>query len=612
MSIHSSVDPTGALYACLSTDGRLRIYDTATSKLVVQHVSDANLSDAYTCLAWNPSASNPTQSTIALGTRSGSVHLFDIAKSEVVKELKGHTEQVNAMIFSDDGSTLYTCSNDKHVQIWKVESGTSTSRFQADDHKVTALALCQNGKSILTAGRTVKLWDLDTKKTTKNFSGQEESIIQICVYPNGNQFLTFDNVGRFANVWNLKGKTAHTVGAIALQAASKCIAVTHSSSPDAQCNVVAVSHADEVRVWEVPNKKEAKSSGKQSKNPVFRCTFVSETPSTEAGSEDKSGSVPTSVLYACFNARLPENELCVVRGTPLRPAIENVSYKESTGKWSDGGTMARAPIHLMAATQQSDADARASRIKAAGDNAHIIGADNVHSEMPMNLDGQVEKKTPKTSQQDGPVLGDMIEIEQEDDMPTKRSRGKTTKADSLAKLLAQALHSNDLSLLEECISNTNEHVVRNTVQHLPTPYVIPFLEAIVAKFQAKPVRGAQLVPWIKTVMVVHTSYLMTVPNVRESLGGLSSLVDARLSVFRKLLALNGRLDLLLSQISVQAQLDGVSGLKENAVTFKDEDTSDSESESEDSQSEDEDAADDDMVEYSGDSEDESDEGDDEE
>ena len=37
------------------------------------------------------------------------------------------------------------------------------------------------------------------------------------------------------------------------------------------------------------------------------------------------------------------------------------------------------------------------------------------------------------------------------------------KAGSMAHMLAQALHSNDKSLLEQCLTNTNETVVRKTV-----------------------------------------------------------------------------------------------------------------------------------------------------
>jgi hypothetical protein len=46
----------------------------------------------------------------------------------------------------------------------------------------------------------------------------------------------------------------------------------------------------------------------------------------------------------------------------------------------------------------------------------------------------------------------------------------------------------------------------------------------------------------------HSSYLLSLPNLSTYLQPLSQLVDSRVSVFRKLLKLQGRLDLVLSQV----------------------------------------------------------------
>lgn len=52
-----------------------------------------------------------------------------------------------------------------------------------------------------------------------------------------------------------------------------------------------------------------------------------------------------------------------------------------------------------------------------------------------------------------------------------------------AHMLAQAIHSNDKALLEECLRNTNEAVVRNTVARLPPTMAVKFLIDIVNKLQ---------------------------------------------------------------------------------------------------------------------------------
>ena len=48
----------------------------------------------------------------------------------------------------------------------------------------------------------------------------------------------------------------------------------------------------------------------------------------------------------------------------------------------------------------------------------------------------------------------------------------------------------------------------------------------------------------------HASYIMSTPNVIKTLSSLHETIDARLGAFKRLLKLSGRLDLVLSQMSV--------------------------------------------------------------
>ncbi len=80
-------------------------------------------------------------------------------------------------------------------------------------------------------------------------------------------------------------------------------------------------------------------------------------------------------------------------------------------------------------------------------------------------------------------------------------------------MLVQALHSEDAQLLEDCLNTTNVTIVTATVRRLPSAYVVPLLARIVERFQATPSRGAMLAVWIRTVLVVHTAYIMSVSEL---------------------------------------------------------------------------------------------------
>jgi len=129
------------------------------------------------------------------------------------------------------------------------------------------------------------------------------------------------------------------------------------------------------------------------------------------------------------------------------------------------------------------------------------------------------------------------------------------KAESLQAVLVQALHSNDNALLDSCLSSSDAILIHNTVKRLPTVHILPFLKVLVERFQSKPGQGSSLIIWIRSLLTLHTSYLITVPDLTKSLSSLYLSVDSRLGVFKQLLELSGRLDLLLSQIQTNQTFD---------------------------------------------------------
>ena len=84
---------------------------------------------------------------------------------------------------------------------------------------------------------------------------------------------------------------------------------------------------------------------------------------------------------------------------------------------------------------------------------------------------------------------------------------------SLVSVLTQALHTDDSSLLEQCLSRSEPRIISETVRRLPARFVVPFLMSVVSRVYAKASRAAALIPWIKAIFQNHTSYLLTVPNL---------------------------------------------------------------------------------------------------
>ena len=124
--------------------------------------------------------------------------------------------------------------------------------------------------------------------------------------------------------------------------------------------------------------------------------------------------------------------------------------------------------------------------------------------------------------------------------------GDVPRADSLAVLLGQALASNDTALLERLLSVSDRKVAANTVARLRPEQALAFLAAAVSRLQTSPARGARLAHWIRETLAAHAGYLTAAPGASQLLTALYGILDARLALYRPLVALSGRLDLLLA------------------------------------------------------------------
>ena len=129
---------------------------------------------------------------------------------------------------------------------------------------------------------------------------------------------------------------------------------------------------------------------------------------------------------------------------------------------------------------------------------------------------------------------------------TSLDAGTSPRADSLVILLTQALGSSDGALLERVLSVSQASVVSNTCNLLSPQLALSFLAACVARLQAKPVRGAHLARWIRALLVAHAAHFANSPLAGTLLASLYGILDTRLALYRPLLALSGRLDLVLA------------------------------------------------------------------
>ena len=142
-----------------------------------------------------------------------------------------------------------------------------------------------------------------------------------------------------------------------------------------------------------------------------------------------------------------------------------------------------------------------------------------------------------------------MEVDEENQISNTTSTVKSgaiavPKANSLTTALTQALNSGDTQLLEACLTHSNPEVIRATIERFPPRLIVPLLKEVVAKFQRRPNRGLALLEWVKACLLIHAGYLMTVPALVRELSSFYQAVDSRLDVYRRLMRLSGRLEMV--------------------------------------------------------------------
>ena len=117
-------------------------------------LSEKNLESASGTMAMTAD-----QRWFAAGDDSGAIRLWELTADHAVRVLEGHTEPVTDLIFSPDGSALYSGSLDKTVRCWNVMEGRLSGHVEAPV-PVTAIALVNEATQIVTGGgdHVIRLW----------------------------------------------------------------------------------------------------------------------------------------------------------------------------------------------------------------------------------------------------------------------------------------------------------------------------------------------------------------------------------------------------------------------------------------------------------------------
>ncbi|MDE0637520.1 MAG: hypothetical protein OXI43_16915 [Candidatus Poribacteria bacterium] len=148
---------------------------------------------------------SPDGTTLASGSQDRTIQLWDINTRSHLKTLIGHEEGVTAMAYSPDGSTLVSGSQDGTIRLWHAHTGNFMLPSIEEAGQVTSLAYSPDGNLFVSGSEdnnAVHVWNAQTGKHLQTFTGHTQSVNAVVFSPDGETLASVSSDGTIL-LWDL-------------------------------------------------------------------------------------------------------------------------------------------------------------------------------------------------------------------------------------------------------------------------------------------------------------------------------------------------------------------------------------------------------------------------
>ncbi|CAD6446227.1 e13f86a5-3efc-43ce-a537-5658ff5fbd22 [Sclerotinia trifoliorum] len=135
----------------------------------------------------NSIAFSPDGTKVASGSRDKTIRLWDTATGESLQMLEGHLDSVNSIAFSPDGTKVASGSDDQTIRLWDTATGESLQMLEGHSHWVTSIAFSPDGTKVASGSldKTIRLWDTTTGESFETLEGHSDWVNSIAFSPDG-------------------------------------------------------------------------------------------------------------------------------------------------------------------------------------------------------------------------------------------------------------------------------------------------------------------------------------------------------------------------------------------------------------------------------------------
>ena len=185
-----AISPDGRRLVTSSYDKTLRLWDASSGK---------ELGTIHARPAWALGFSPDGRFLVSDDLKHDSLVVWDAISLERVRELPGHTDDLQDVAFGPDGKVV-TASWDGTAKIWDLKSGEELATLRGHTGAVMGVAVSPDGTLVATGSLdgTAKLWDLATGQAKLTLFGQEGPVNTVAFSPDGRLVATGSADGTLA------------------------------------------------------------------------------------------------------------------------------------------------------------------------------------------------------------------------------------------------------------------------------------------------------------------------------------------------------------------------------------------------------------------------------
>lgn len=146
-----------------------------------------------------------TQTILAFGTNSGSIHVVDIENKKEIRHFVQHKSAVFCIQENEFKNQVYSTDADGNLAVWKKDTWDLLLFIPLDCGKIRSIAVSSNGEQIYLACQdgNIRIFETNGFNEIANFFAHENGTNSLAIFPTNSNFLISGGKDGYLRVWNL-------------------------------------------------------------------------------------------------------------------------------------------------------------------------------------------------------------------------------------------------------------------------------------------------------------------------------------------------------------------------------------------------------------------------